>query len=174
LEIGCSTGWRLAYLQKKFGAECHGVDPSGDAIRAGLRRHPRLQLRRGTADRLPFGAGQFDLVIFGFCLYLCDRSDLFKIACEADRVLQNNGHLALLDFAPPLPYRNEYQHQPGLCSYKMDYAAMFTWNPAYVPIYHIKISHGGAQGVQAPNDRVGASVLLKRGTEEYPQVVWPA
>ena len=42
----------------------------------------------------------FDMIILGFCLYLCDRNKLFKIASEVDRVLKENSYLVIIDFYP--------------------------------------------------------------------------
>ena len=79
LEVGCSNGWRLEAFRKTYAIRCWGIDPSADAIKEGKTLFPQISLVRGTADSLPFGADMFDLVIFGFCLYLCDREDLFKL-----------------------------------------------------------------------------------------------
>src|SRR5205809_61585 len=84
-EIGCANGWRLELFRSIYDATCVGIDPSAEAIAEGSATFPKIRLQRGTADSLPFDARSFDLVIFGFCLYLCDREHLFRIAAEADR-----------------------------------------------------------------------------------------
>lgn len=124
LEVGCADGWRLLELQKKYSCGITGVDPGIDP--SNRRNHSFLL---GEASDLPF-ADCFDLVIYGFCLYLCDREDLFKIVAEGDRVLQEGGYLLVYDFASP-PCRQAYSHKPGLFSYKQDYAALWQGNPAY-------------------------------------------
>lgn len=131
LEIGCSSGYRLSSICNKTGAEGYGIDPSSAAIEEGKASYPGLNLRVGTADYIEYEDGFFDLIIFGFCLYLCDRRDLFKIAWEADRLLREKSWLVIRDFMVPFPYKNEYVHQKGIYSYKMDYSKMFTWNPCY-------------------------------------------
>lgn len=161
LEIGCSTGWRLQMLAERYGCQGTGVDPSDKAVAFGKQKFTGLDLSVGTADVLPYADGTFDLVIFGFCLYLCDRKDLFTIAAQADRVLADNGHLAILDFYPPYPYRNTYVHTENVYSYKMDYASMFTWNPSYTQRYVHLTSHGGTGDISNPDDRIGVSVLKK-------------
>ena len=85
---------------------------------------------QGTADRLPYRDGLFDVVVFGFCLYLCDREDLFRIASEADRVLNDQGWLIIHDFYSPVPTRRDYHHKTGIYSYKMDYKTLFEWHPS--------------------------------------------
>ena len=168
LEIGCSSGQRLQLITDIFGAECAGVDPSAKAIAAGGARFPRLSLHVATADDLPFDDGNFDLIIFGFCLYLCDRKDLFRIAQEADRCLSNNGTLIINDFLPPFPYRNPYSHFEGVDSYKMDYGKMFTWNPAYSEMASLVYSHGGFRYRDIPDERVATVVLRKCEQYAYP------
>src|ERR1043165_1393195 len=79
LEIGCANGSSLELIHQAFGSRCFGIDPSAQAIEQGRAEYPHLRLQQGTADTLPFEDRQFDLVVFGFCLYLCDRADLFRI-----------------------------------------------------------------------------------------------
>lgn len=169
LEIGCSNGHRLEALRRKFGAQCHGIDPSSRGIAEGKSHFPELQLQTGTADCLPGAEQSFDLVIFGFCLYLCDRRDLFKIAYEADRVLKEDGFIAVLDFQPPFAYRNEYVHCPGISTYKMDYARLFSWNPAYSIVASSVFSHQGENAPIDPNERVSATILRKNLAAAYPR-----
>lgn len=57
LEIGCSNGWRLQALYKKYKAKCFGIEPSKEAVLAGKKQFPRISLRQGTADRLPWRGG---------------------------------------------------------------------------------------------------------------------
>lgn len=93
-------------LRKMFKCECIGVEPSRAAIEDGGKKFPNIKFINSTADSLPFKDGYFDHIIIGFCLYLCDRDDLFKISYEIGRVLDNNGWIYLLDFLPPFPYAN--------------------------------------------------------------------
>jgi ubiquinone/menaquinone biosynthesis C-methylase UbiE len=89
LEIGCGDGTRLKWLKNNLNAECFGIEPSWQAVISACDKG--IHAQQGSADMLPFKDGSFDIVIFGFCLYLCDREDLFRIASEADRVLINPG-----------------------------------------------------------------------------------
>jgi SAM-dependent methyltransferase len=131
LEIGCANGYRLAQICEQFGAAGFGVEPSGKAVADGRGRYPSLSLAVGTADVLPFADGQFDLVIFGFCLYLVDPRLHFRCVAEADRVLADGGLLLIHDFIEPVPYYNEYAHRPGIRSYKMEFSRYFLACPAY-------------------------------------------
>lgn len=124
LEIGCANGWRLRAIIRRHGATCRGIDPAVDS--------DGIILNKGTADNLwRFTNGEFDLVIYGFCLYLCDPEDYFKIAMEGNRVLADGGFILIWDFYSPIAYKNPYSHKPGIFSHKMDFSKMWAWNPAY-------------------------------------------
>jgi ubiquinone/menaquinone biosynthesis C-methylase UbiE len=169
LEVGCANGWRLSALRRRYRCDCFGIDPSKAGIAQGKERFGDIDLAVGTADDLPFEDGFFDVVILGFCLYLCDRKDLFKIAWQVDRVLAETGRLYIRDFDPPFAYKNRYAHFPGLYSYKMPYADMFLWNPAYSRIYHRSHSHHGTTFHEDPDERIGVSVLGKNTKDAYPE-----
>jgi ubiquinone/menaquinone biosynthesis C-methylase UbiE len=168
LEIGCADGSRLELLKQCFSdADYYGIDPSEDAIKTGKERY-NFNLQVGTADALPFEENFFDLMMFGFSLYLCDRKDLFKIAYEADRCLHNNGYLIIKDFLPPFPYKNAYVHYDGISSYKMDYSQMFKWNPVYTEICKVISSHQGYVQREIPDERIGVTILHKNDIYTYP------
>jgi ubiquinone/menaquinone biosynthesis C-methylase UbiE len=167
LEIGCSNGHRLDLIRKAFNSKCCGVDPSATAIEDGKRKFPDISLQVGTADSLNFEDHAFDAVVFGFCLYLCDRSDLFKIAFEADRCLQNEGTVIIKDFYATFPFRNKYSHHHGVYSYKMDYSRLFTWNPAYIEVAKIVSSHCGFPLRDVPDERIAVIVIRKNQQYAY-------
>jgi ubiquinone/menaquinone biosynthesis C-methylase UbiE len=167
LEIGCCNGWRLQLLKDIYAADCWGVDPSTEAIQTGRTEFKEVNLAEGTAEALPHASQMFDMIIYGFCLYLCDRSDLFKIAYEADRVLMELGHIVILDFHPPCQYRNPYAHHAGLYSYKMNYSQLFLWNPAYSlsyqkMFYHPPLTRGTA------DDLVSVMIVKKHTAGAFP------
>lgn len=160
LEIGCGDGGRLAELSRKWRADCVGLDPSTDAIAAAHAKG--VDAVRGTADSLPLENRSFDIVIFGFCLYLCDREDLFRIAAEADRVLRAPGWVVIHDFFSPSPRARPYRHRPGVWSYKMDYRSLFAWHPDYVCLTHKVRHHDDMAYTDSADDWVAVSVLRKR------------
>jgi SAM-dependent methyltransferase len=168
LEVGCSNGWRLECLRREYGAECFGIEPSSEAVADAKALFPEVRVVKGTADELPAEDGEFDAVILGFFLYLCDRQDLFRIACEVDRALSDPGYLFVYDFFSPTPYRNRYRHKEGLFSYKMDYSRLFDWNPAYTRIHHVVFAHPGAPDVDDPDWRLAVTVLRKCLKTAYP------
>ena len=161
LEIGCSHGLRLNYLNKN-GVKLYGIDPSKKAIDYGKKSFKNLNLKQGTADQLDFQDNLFDLLIFGFCLYLVDPNDLFKIAYEADRVLKSNGHLIILDFEPSKEYFKDYHHKKGVLTHKMDYSKMFTWNKNYILRCKQIFNHDNSiNDIQDEDSRVSINILLK-------------
>lgn len=169
LEVGCSNGDELSLIKNAFNAECWGIDPSSKAIKVGKEQFPEISLNVGTADHLPFEDNSFDTLIFGFCLYLCDRKDLFKIAYEADRCLINEGTLIIKDFYPPFSYKNKYSHYKGVFSYKMDYSQMFKWNPDYTEVANVVYGHFGFKFRDIPNEKVSVVVLRKNNQYAYPE-----
>lgn len=159
LEIGCGDGTCLAWLKNNLNADCYGIEPSAQAVAEACAKG--VNAKQGTADELPFDNQSFDIVIFGFCLYLCDREDLFRIASEADRVLCAPGWLMILDFYSPVPRARIYHHRPGVQSYKMDYQSMFAWHPDYQCMTQ-KVRHHGEQSyTDNPDEWVALSVLRK-------------
>ena len=159
LEVGCGDGTRLAWIRNNLNADCYGVEPSAQAVAAA--RAKGVNAQQGTAETLPFEGLSFDIVIFGFCLYLCDREDLFQIAREADRVLRAPGWLMIMDFYSPISRARTYHHRPGVLSYKMDYRTLFTWHPDYECMTHKVRHHGEAGYTDAPDEWVAISVLRK-------------
>jgi ubiquinone/menaquinone biosynthesis C-methylase UbiE len=171
-EVGCATGNRVATLAEPTGAHMAGVDPSPAAIAEATAVHPGGDFKVGTADTLPWADASVDVLIYGFCLYLCDRRDLFRIAAEGDRVLSENGLLVVVDFLPPHPFRNPYAHLGGVFSYKLDHSRLWSWNPHYIEInrqmYDHRCKHKPADSTHEPNERAGVVVLKKKAKDAYP------
>lgn len=159
LEVGCGDGTRLAWLKGNLNADCYGIEPSAQAAAAACAKG--LKVQQGTADMLPFDDHSFDIVIFGFCLYLCDREDLFRIACAADRVLRAPGWLMILDFFSPVPRAKTYHHRPGVLSYKMDYRSLFNWHPDCECMTH-KVRHHSEGGYTDEEDEWMAISILRK------------
>jgi ubiquinone/menaquinone biosynthesis C-methylase UbiE len=159
LEVGCGDGSRLKHLRDNLNCEVEGIDPSGEAI--SMAASKGLNAHVGTAESLPHATGAFDIVIFGFCLYLCDDADLFRIACEADRVLTENGWLLILDFESQAPTYRPYHHREGIKSRKMDYKEMFLWHPAYTLASYRKFHHATLQWTDERDEWVSLSCMRK-------------
>lgn len=142
LEIGCSNGWRLEALRKKYKAECVGIEPSLKAINDGKKRYPALKLQRGLASKLPI-TEVFDLVIVSFVFHWVGREELLQSVAEVDRVVEDNGLIIISDFAPNAPIRVPYHHLPNkdVYTYKMDYAKIFTSTALYSLIARFTFNH---------------------------------
>jgi len=158
-EVGCGQGLRLQALAQQRGWAVRGLDPSSDAIAAVTDLGVGAQV--GTAEQLPWADKSIDLLIFGFCLYLCDRDDLFKIAAEAHRVLKPQAWLAIFDFWSPYQHSNTYHHKPGIESYKTNLPAMFTWHSAYVVTDHKLRHHATNDHTDNADEWVAATVIRK-------------
>ena len=162
LEIGCGEGARLQYLASQRQWEIFGIDPSQHAVDRALERGVRAA--RSTADVLPYDDHAFDVVMFGFCLYLCDDDDLLQIAAEADRVLAAPGWLLILDFEARAPTYRAYHHFSGLHSRKMDYKSMFLWHPSYTLASHEKFHHASHEWTDDADEWVSVATLRKQRT----------
>lgn len=129
LEIGCSDGWRLEKLRTAYGCDVFGAEPGRQAgIEAAARRVPVVQCTAATLA-VP---GPFDLVIYGFCLYLADPSEWLRIAAEGDAVLVAGGHIVIHDFAAiGRPVARPYAHRDGIFSYHFDFAGLWLGSPLY-------------------------------------------
>lgn len=159
-EIGCANGWRLDAMRRLWDPRVAGVDPSPAAISDGRERY-NVPLSLGVADCLPWDSDSFDCVVFGFCLYLCDRADLFRIAYEADRVLRAGGYLVVYDFYATHAHSRPYCHAPGVTTHKMDHSRLWSWHPDYVPWSHAVSAHRGKDPAD-PDETLAVTVLKKR------------
>jgi len=162
LEVGCANGVKLSQLQALVPCEGWGIDPSAEAIRTGGQQFPSLHMSVGTADQLEFLDASFDVVIFGFCLYLVDRPLLTRVMAEADRVLRDRGFLGITDFDAKAPLKRQYVHHAGVWSYKLDYGKLFATLPHFVLAEKISYSHeGGGRFAFDRQERLASWVLAK-------------
>lgn len=161
LEIGCGNGAKLNDICESLNARGYGIDPSKEAIEDGNRSHSKLKLCTGIASNLPYDDNTFDLVYFGFCLYLVDRREIFRALSEADRVLKNGGFLAILDFDPKIRHKRPYHHAPGLFSYKTSYSDFFTAGGHYYLVAKQSFSHENMFFTANSDERISSSILYK-------------
>lgn len=121
LELGCGNGWRLAEIDRLYKPlHLAGYDTSERATQE--RLIPNVFQNDALAALEKIKAGFYELVIFGFCLYLVDREDLMMIAAHADRVLKDGGHIIIHDFIPDKAHKRPYAHKEGVWTYKEDYS----------------------------------------------------
>jgi arsenite methyltransferase len=101
LDVACGTGESALLAARELGCEAVGVEYGEGAVRAAAaaavseRLAGRVSFRRGDAERLPFGADEFDAVLCECSL--CTFPDKARAAAEMRRVLRPGGRLALCD-----------------------------------------------------------------------------
>ena len=150
----------LSGLKKILSLECYGLDPSDKAVT--LANEIGVKAAIGTADNLPFENSFFDIVIFGFCLYLCDVDDLPKISSEAFRVLKPNSYLVLHDFYSKSPRSVEYAHHKEVMTHKMDYRKLFDWHPHITCFSHELRHHETQEFTDDQSNWVSVSILKSK------------
>lgn len=159
LEVGCANGWRLNKLRDKFNCGIVGVEPSMKAAMDGARL--KVPIHQMTANCLPVTPGGFDMIIYGFCLYLTDPEDWLNIAAEGDRALADGGHIIIHDFTPDLRrYAKLYEHRLGVLSYHFDFAQLWCAHARYEVVAHR----------DGPHDD-GVTVLRKRPLKDVFKVI---
>ena len=160
LEIGCAGGDRLDFLKKQF-PNCffYGIDPSKKAI--GNNKKKKINLKLGTADQLPYSDKKFDIIIYGFCLYLCDNEDLFKIASEAYRITKKKSLIIIKDFIQTKIKYNKYTHLKNIFSREMNYINMFTWHPNIKLMNHKKIVDNENKNFSKKDSEISIVCLMR-------------
>jgi len=108
LDVGCGPGWLPRFLSKHFPAmRFYGLDISEPMIAraqaepAGDGCNWRVRFLVGDGCRLPFGAGQFDLVVSAATLHHLD--DPVAFFNEVGRVLAPQGHVIISDLNRAVP-----------------------------------------------------------------------
>ena len=110
-DLGCGTG-ELTGLLAPHVARIIGVDGSAEMLHAAegrLAGHANVDLRLGTLEAVPLGAGQVELVTMALVLHHLPEPAL--VLAEAHRVLVRGGRVLLIDMLPH--DRAEYQQQMG-------------------------------------------------------------
>jgi SAM-dependent methyltransferase len=147
LEIGASSGARLAKIQERYEAKATAVEPSEAAVAHGRKSFPELQFFIGTAKSLPVPGETYDCVIVNAVFHWIDRKSLLGSVAEIDRVLKQNGYLLIGDFAPYSPKKVRYHHRPDLeiYTYKQDYSAIFLATAGYILLAQQMIGHTSSE-----------------------------
>jgi ubiquinone/menaquinone biosynthesis C-methylase UbiE len=160
LEIGCSSASKLAALSSGLEAKGVGVDPSNQAIQEAKIRYADLDLHVGIASALPFLSKEFDLVFFGFCLYLVPPEELEKSILESLRVCRTNGFIAITDFDPGVESVVPYRHVQGLQSYKRNYFEILKQYCDITLVSKISFSHASDYFAADKNERISTQIFF--------------
>ena len=93
LDVGCGPGALTTELVDRLGAEdVVAVDPSEPFVAAAKERHPQVEVKLATAERLPFGNGEFDAALAQLVVHF--MSDPVAGLREMTRVTREDGVVA--------------------------------------------------------------------------------
>jgi len=158
LEFGCGAGFNIGAVCGHYQCAGHGIDPSMIALHAARQKYPDIKFSPATT-LYKFLAREYDLIIYGFCLYVCDPGTLSQVAATGDNALMDGGYLVIQDFDPEYPHKVPYHHVDGLFSYKMDYSKLWLANPAYSLVQKRVYAEGEAVWVLKKNIAAGWPTL---------------
>ncbi len=106
LDLGCGSGGVLRDFINygALPANCRGFDLLPDRIEAASLSTPGVDFRCGNAESLPYGDGEFDLVIlFTVLTSILDPGMKRRLAGEALRVLRPGGDILYFDYCVDNP-----------------------------------------------------------------------
>lgn len=103
LDVGCGLGETVAFLAEQ-GFACAGVEPSLALLKKARKKYPKLELRQGEAEALPWENGSFDAVLCECSFSLFARQQ--EALAQLHRVLAEGGQLLLCDFYLPEKGKN--------------------------------------------------------------------
>ena len=93
LDVGCGPGALTTELVDRLGAgNVAAVDPSAPFVAAAKERHPEVDVKLGTAERLPFGDREFDAALAQLVVHF--MSDPVAGLREMARVTRKDGVVA--------------------------------------------------------------------------------
>ena len=106
LDVGCGTGgWLRGLSDVVDSRRLYGVDVSAEALRVANERVPGATLAVADARKLPFEAGEFELVLmFTVLMFVPKGRDTEQAVHEAERVLAPGGLLVIYDMRMPNPF----------------------------------------------------------------------
>ena len=163
LDVGGATGRVAAgFLRDHPGWGAHVVDLSESAITAGKKAFPNVQFEKGSITGGQFPVASADVVVVSAVLHFIERGLLSSAIANTDAVLADIGLLVLHDFDPAYPRANHYAHQPGLCTYKQDYASCYLALGIYHSEYRKSCVKGSPANAADPYDRNWITAVLRK------------
>lgn len=88
LDVGCGAGRIIKFL-KNAGAEVRAVDVSDEMLKIVRKKFPEAEAEKADIRNLPFGDGEFDVVVATFVIVHLDTLD--EAFDEVYRVLKDGG-----------------------------------------------------------------------------------
>jgi len=104
LELGSGSGVISDEISRRTAAKIVGIDDDPRMTAFAGKRYPHLDTRTARAEKLPFRAGAFDLIVT-HCFWLWQK-DPQKVLAEARRVMAEGGLLVSL-CEPDYPGRRD-------------------------------------------------------------------
>lgn len=93
LDVGCGPGALTGELVRRLGVDAVAAcDPSEQFVAACAARHAGVEVRRGSAEELPYGDDEFDLAAAQLVLHFV--SDPGRASAEFTRVVRPGGAIA--------------------------------------------------------------------------------
>ncbi len=140
IEYGCNYGDLLKHYAEQ-GAECYGIEASGDAVEFGRKHYASaIELIQGSIadnalNREGGHCGFFDLAIIDDVFCWVSRETLMQSIANIDAVLAEGGHLFIREFFPLRSTRNRNHHvkDQEIYCYKLAglHAGVFTASENY-------------------------------------------
>lgn len=97
LDLGGGTGALAARLADALSADAVVLDPSPEML-ARMKPHPRVEVRLGVAERMPFEDASFDAVVVSDAFHHFPDQD--GAVREMARVVRPGGGVLVLEFDP--------------------------------------------------------------------------
>jgi SAM-dependent methyltransferase len=80
LDFGCGTGNYLNAIQRRYGSQCFGVEPSDGMIEKAMEKNSDLVITKGDHASIPFQDGFFDFIFMTDVIHhVPDLELLFRV-----------------------------------------------------------------------------------------------
>lgn len=94
LDIGCGRGSTVEYLEQRFSLNSFGIDPSKILLKEGKSKNPKLKIKEGIGEDIPFENETMDGVFAECTLSLMKAEETIK---EVYRVIKKQGFFIITD-----------------------------------------------------------------------------